>query len=120
MKQWNRVTLSGYLGTDPEIKTSKNGRNYLHLSLATHKSWLTKENNWETRTDWHTLISWNRHIMDKSSLWRKGDAVLVDGELVSYDLDSQGNKHRNTAIECRDLKVLKKWKVSTEENEKSS
>lgn len=120
MKQWNRVTLSGYLGTDPEIKTSKNGRDYLHLSLATHKSWLTKDNAWESRTDWHTLISWNRHVIDKAPMWHKGDAVLVDGELVSYDLENEGKHQRNTAIECRDLKVLKKWKVEGTETTKGS
>jgi single-strand DNA-binding protein len=120
MKQWNRVTLAGYLGTDPVIKTSKNGRNFLQLSLATHRSWMNKEDNtWEKRTDWHRLISWNRKIMDQSPQWRKGDAIMVDGELVSFDTETDGKNQRNVAVECRDVKVLKKWSSPVIENEKS-
>src|SRR5258708_2655178 len=60
MKSMNRVFLIGNLGADPELQISKVGKTYTRLRLATHRSWLNKDDQWEERTDWHSVFVWGR------------------------------------------------------------
>lgn len=57
----NRVELMGFLGKNPESKTtSKSGRKLAILSLAT-KTWWTDENEQRhEKTEWHrVVVIWN-------------------------------------------------------------
>jgi|SRR5690242_21160564 len=77
----NRITLIGFLGQHAETRSTPNGTVYTRFSLATSVSWREKgSDNYNTRTDWHRVISWN-----KLGLWagtlQKGACVEVEGEL---------------------------------------
>ncbi|WP_408869475.1 single-stranded DNA-binding protein, partial [Commensalibacter papalotli (ex Botero et al. 2024)] len=39
----NMVTLAGYLGNDPEIKTTQSGKETASFSLATKQKWKDQE-----------------------------------------------------------------------------
>jgi single-stranded DNA-binding protein len=73
----NRVTLIGRLGSDAEIKTGK-GSPYTLLSLATSSGYYDSEKKWVESTQWHkVLVNWSFEA-------KKGDTVIVEGELVYY------------------------------------
>lgn len=83
MKSLNRVYLVGHLGHSPELKVSKNGQNYAHLSLATNRRWRDGED-WQERTDWHSITVWGREAEHCCQNLQKGNPVFVEGSLSYF------------------------------------
>lgn len=79
MQDINRVILVGHLGADPEFKETKTGKSRCQFSIATHRSYLTAEGKWEEKTDWHSVVAWDKQAeLCRSNLF-KGSPVFVDG-----------------------------------------
>jgi single-strand DNA-binding protein len=77
----NRLTLIGFLGQDAETRSTPNGTVYTRLSLATSVSWKEKgSNEYNTRTEWHRIISWNK-LAEWAGTLQKGAYIEVEGEL---------------------------------------
>jgi len=94
----NRVELMGFLGKNPESKTTKtSGRKLAILSLAT-KTWWTDENEQRhEKTEWHRVVVWNGladYVADKL---KKGDHLYVVGTLVSNTYEKEVGKGKNKA-----------------------
>jgi len=84
----NRVTVTGYLGRDPEVLEGR-----AVLSLATKKSWKPQDSDqWQSRTYWHRIVAWGPLAEIARSL-AKGDHVSIEGELRTnqYERDLQVN-----------------------------
>lgn len=84
----NRVTVTGYLGRDPEVLEGR-----AVLSLATKKSWKANgSDQWQSRTDWHRIVAWGP-LADAVRTLAKGDHVSIEGELRTnqYERDLQVN-----------------------------
>ena len=59
MIETNEARLIGFLGADPEVRTTDKGTGYAVLSVATSASWKKPaSNDWETRTEWHGVVVW--------------------------------------------------------------
>ena len=54
-KSVNKVILLGYVGKDPEIKSTTGGTLVANLSLATSERYKDEE-----RTEWHNLVAYKR------------------------------------------------------------
>jgi single-strand DNA-binding protein len=77
----NRITLIGFLGQHAETRSTSNGSVYTRFSVATSVSWKGKETcEYNTRTEWHRVISWNKLGQWAASL-QKGAYVELEGEL---------------------------------------
>jgi len=80
----NQVTLVGYLGDDPKLHEGR-----AMLSLATKSSWKPKDSDqWQEKTEWHRVIAWGK-LAEAVKPLAKGDHVLVEGELRSYQYDKE-------------------------------
>ena len=98
MKSLNKVYLKGNLGADPQI-TDKEGRRFGKLNVATNKSYKDKKTGeYKQNTQWHGIRVFNEALLDKVfPILKKGDAVLIEAELRSYETkDSEGNIFRVT------------------------
>jgi len=62
---FNKVTLIGNLGRDPEIRTLENGTKVGTFSLATNENYRDKNDQWQTLTEWHTIVVW-RGLAEKA------------------------------------------------------
>jgi single stranded DNA-binding protein len=94
----NRVELMGFLGKNPESKTTKkSARRLAILSLAT-KSWWTDANEQRhEKTEWHRVIVWNglaEYVTDKL---KKGDHIYAVGTLVSNVYEKEVGKGKAKA-----------------------
>ena len=77
----NRITLIGFLGQHAETRYTSDGTAHTRFSIATSVSWRVKETGeYNTRTQWHRVISWNKLGQWAASL-QKGAYVEVEGEL---------------------------------------
>lgn len=79
----NKVTLIGYLGADPEIRTLDNGTSVGRFSLATSESYKDKNDEWQSQTEWHNIVVW-RDLADRAGKnLKKGSLCYVEGK-ISY------------------------------------
>ncbi len=76
----NKVQLIGFLGKDAATRTTKNGREYVVLSLATQSSWKQEDGKYEKRTEWHRCVAWTNLSKFAKSL-KKGAHLHLEGEL---------------------------------------
>lgn len=85
----NHVELIGFVGKDPELKSSTNGRAFTRLSVATTESWKDKEGEYQKRTEWHTVFCWGKGAEAAARLLKKGSHVLVEGQLRSRPITNE-------------------------------
>ena len=56
----NKVILLGFLGKDPELRTTPNGRSVARFTLATSENWKMEGGDRQQHTDWFNVVAWNR------------------------------------------------------------
>lgn len=103
----NKATLIGYLGTDPEIRTTTSGSRVVHISLATTRRWNDREGQAQEKTQWHRIVVWDSvpgTFAFVEKYLRKGDRVYVEGEIDyrSYE-DDAGVTRWMTEIKALDV-----------------
>lgn len=105
----NKVTLIGHLGRDPEVKHLENGASVARLAIATNENYKDKEGNWQSITDWHTVIAWRALADIAEKQLKKGSLVFVEGKLKTRSYkDSAGVEKYTTEVDCLSLKSLDK------------
>ncbi len=85
----NHVELIGFLGQDPELKTSANHRPFTRLSVATTERWKDKAGQYQERTEWHSVFFWGPRAEAAVRILKKGSHVLVEGSLRSRSVTSE-------------------------------
>lgn len=84
MSSINQVFLLGYLGADPELQTTKRGKPYTRLSLATHQRFNNEEGERQTTTTWHRVMVWGKNAELCKTYLQKGAPVAVEGAISKY------------------------------------
>ena len=80
---YQKITLVGNLGRDPEMKYLPDGKAVTRFSVATA--------NYKNETAWFRVSVFGRSAEACHQYLAKGSKVLVDGELT-YDADTGGPK----------------------------
>src|SRR5436305_1481658 len=102
---FNRLTIIGFLGKDGARKLTANGTPYTVLSVATKNSWKDKEDEWQSRTEWHRAVVWGEKFADFAATLKKGSHVQIEGPLRSREYQKDGATHR--VFECKAESILK-------------
>lgn len=95
----NKVILVGNVGQDPEVKHLDNNVALARFSLATSETYVAKNGEKVTTTEWHNIVLW-RGLADLAEKYiRKGKQIYVEGRIRtrSWD-DKDGNKRYTTEI----------------------
>src|ERR1043166_7285719 len=108
MKSVNKVILIGRLGRDPELKYTGTGTPFCRFSIATDDSWTDKTSGErQERTEWHSIVVWNKLAEICNEYLRKGCLVYIEGSLQTREWDDQeGNKRKTTEVVARDMVLL--------------
>jgi len=96
MNGLNQVILLGNVGKDPQV-TTHNGDKKASFSLATNKAY-TSQGEKKKRTDWHTICSWRLLADIVEKYVRKGDTVMVTGEIRYNKSEKDGETKYFTEI----------------------
>ena len=104
----NKVILVGYLGRDPEIRYTQNGKAVCNFTLATTESFTPKGGDArEERTEWHRIIAWERLAEICGEYLAKGKQIYIEGRLQTRDWeDRDGNKRTTTEIVAQTMQML--------------
>lgn len=83
---YQQVVLLGNLGRDPELRYLEDGKAVCNLRLAVNDRFTTDVNGVQTRkTLWVDVAVWGNQAEAVNQHTRKGDTVLVVGELKHID-----------------------------------
>ncbi len=103
----NKVILVGRLGRDPELKYTPSGAPVAKFSLATDEVFKDRAGEQQKRTEWHTIVAWNKLAEICGEYLTKGKQVYIEGSIRSRQWeDKSGNKRMSYEIVARDMKML--------------
>jgi single-strand DNA-binding protein len=103
----NKVILIGRLGKDPEIKYTPSGAPVAKFSLATDEVFKDRAGEQQRRTEWHTIVAWNKLAEICGEYLTKGKQVYIEGSIRSRQWEDQsGNKRTAYDIVAREMKML--------------
>ena len=107
-KSVNKVILVGNIGQDPEVKYTPSGVPVARVSLATNERFKDKNDQWQERTEWHSIVAWQRLAEIVGEYVRKGAKLYVEGKLqtTSWQDRQSGERKYRTEIVARDLVLL--------------
>ncbi len=107
MSTYNCFIILGTLGHDPELKTTKTGKPYCHMSLATNEVGPENaEGEREERTQWHSVHVFGRDAENASRFLKKGHQVLVEGAMDNQSSEENGTRVFRTYNRARRVTFL--------------
>lgn len=106
MKGVNKVILVGALGDAPKSGTTKTGKKWAQMSLATNETHKDQSGNTTETTEWHRLVIWDKLADIATKYLLKGSQIYVEGKLSTRSYDKNGVKHYLTEIVVSNLVML--------------
>ncbi len=97
----NKVILVGNLGADPEMRSTRDGKQIASLSIATSESWRDRASGERReRTEWHRVAIFSEGLCKIVERYlKKGSKVYVEGELRTRKWqDQSGNDRYSTEV----------------------
>lgn len=91
MPALNKVQLIGYLGRDPEARSTPNGPKVTHFSLGVTRRWKGGGESKEA-TDWFNVEAWGRLGEVSAQYLKKGSLVYVEGRLKTDKYEDKGGE----------------------------
>ncbi len=77
----NTVTLVGFVGNNPEVRTTQGGTAITSIWLATSRSFEDGEGNRQSETEWHRITCFNGTGKSVAEHVTKGAMIMVTGRI---------------------------------------
>lgn len=107
MASLNKVMIIGNLGADPEMRYTANGNAVTTFNVATNESWTDQQGERRERTEWFSVVTWNRLAETCAQYLTKGRSVYVEGRLQTRSWDGQdGQKRYRTEVVAETVRFL--------------
>jgi single-strand DNA-binding protein len=120
MPELNSVIIAGNLTKDPIFRQTTNGTPVVNFSIASNRRFRDKNDEWKEDVCYVGIVAWNRLAESCRDKLKKGNAVLVDGELQSRTFKTEdGNNRTIVEIKARRIQFLNKRAASGEEDDDS-
>jgi len=102
MASFNRITIVGYLGRDPELRSTPQGMEVCNFSVAT-----TDKKGDEEITTWFKVTVWGKQAAPCANYLAKGKQVYVDGRLSqSTYKDKEGVERTSLEVNASTVQFL--------------
>jgi len=112
----NKVMVIGYLGRDPEMRFTPNGKSVANFSVACNRTWKGADGNKQTETEWFNVVAWGNLAEISKQILEKGSLVYVEGRLQSRTWqDNDGHQHKSIEIVARDILLLSDKQITENE-----
>lgn len=112
MASFNKVILIGNMTADPELKQTSSGISVCSFSIAVNRRF-SKEG--EQACDFITIQTWRQQAEFVSKYFKKGQAILVCGQLQTRTWnDNNGNKRYATEVVADEVSFVGNKEAATE------
>ena len=81
---YQKLTLVGNLGRDPEMRYTPGGHAVTNFSVAVNRSW-SQDGERMKETAWFRVTAWGKLAESTNQYLKAGSRVLVDGRLTPGD-----------------------------------
>lgn len=107
MASFNKITIVGYLGRDPEIRYTSDGTPVCSFSVATTERKKDKSGDFQDVTTWFRITAWRRLAEIANQYLSKGKQVYIEGKLSQSEYqDKDGNTRTTLEVNCSDLQFI--------------
>ncbi len=112
----NTVTLVGFAGNNPEVRTTQGGASITSISLATTHTYKDGEGNRQSETEWHRITCFNGVGKSVAVHVTKGAMVMVTGRIhYTKWTDQNGTARYGCEIIAEQVDFLAKAREATAE-----
>ena len=108
MASFNKITIVGYLGRDPELRYTPSGTAVCDFSVATTERKPKRDGEeGEEITTWFRVNMWGRQAELANQYLQKGRLVYVEGRLSQREYtDRDGNKRTSLDVHGTDMRFI--------------
>lgn len=101
------ITVTGNLGSDPELRQTPNGATVTSFTIANTPR-IKKNNDWQDgETIWFRCFVWGKDATGAANELRKGKRVVVTGKFnVETWVDKEGNNQKTLQINCDSYGII--------------
>ena len=92
----NKMTVIGYVGTDPEMRYTPNGSPVTSFRIATTRSYSSQDGERKQDTEWFTVVAWTSLAESTNQYLVKGQRAYVEGRLHSNTFQGNDGQTRFT------------------------
>ncbi len=104
---FNKITIVGYLGRDPELRYTPQGTAVCNFSVATTEKRKNARGETEEHTIWFRVAAWGRQAEVAAEYLAKGRQVHVEGRLrLEEYTDREGNPRTSAEVNASDIHFL--------------
>jgi len=79
---YQKLTIVGNLGKDPELRYTPSGQAVCQFSVATSRKWTGSDGQPQEETVWLQVSTWGKQAETCNQYLSKGQKVLVEGRLT--------------------------------------
>ncbi len=104
---FNKITLVGNLGRDPELRYTPQGTPVCSFTLATNEKRKDRAGEMQDVTTWFRVTLWGRQAETASQYLVKGRPVYIEGRLRLEEWTDRDNKQRYTLeVHATDMQFI--------------
>jgi single-strand DNA-binding protein len=104
---FNKITIIGNLGRDPELRYTPQGTAVCDFSVAVNDRKRDKAGEWQDVTTWFKITFWGKQAENASKYLTKGRQAYIEGRLqVEEWTDRDGNNRYTLAVQGSDIQFL--------------
>lgn len=85
---YNKITIIGNLGADPEMRHTPSGKAVCNLRVAVGRG--GGRDGGEEQTDWFTVVLWEKQAETANEHLHKGSRILAEGRMQSRKYEAEG------------------------------
>ncbi len=105
----NSVIIAGNLTKDPICRQTTNGTPVINFSIASNRKYRDANNQWQEDVCYVGVVAWNKLAESCRDRLKKGNAVLIDGELQSRTWKAEDGSNRSVVeVKARRIQFLNK------------
>jgi single-strand DNA-binding protein len=104
---YNKITIIGNLGRDPELRYTPQGDAVCDFSVAVNDRKRDKAGEWQDVTTWFKVTLWGKKAESASKYLTKGRKAYVEGRLQLEEwTDRDGNIRHTLTIQGSEVQFL--------------
>lgn len=104
---FNKITLVGNLGRDPELRYTPQGTPVCSFTMATNERRKDKTGEMQDQTTWFRVTLWGRQAETASQYLTKGRPVYIEGRLRVEEWTDRDGKPRHTLeVHATDMQFI--------------
>lgn len=112
---FNKITIVGNLGNDPELRLTPQGVNVCTLSVATTEK---GKNGQPDATTWFRATFWRQQAEMVAKFFKKGEPIYLEGKLSTREWqDKEGKTRTSLEVSATNFEFLGVGKKNEESNE---